>query len=79
MVSKEVKVESEVEAAVDLHHQANKTKAKKEITQPFPENQKSITQFSLRSLKPRSIVTNKNSQDITLMLKPVARSSTSVL
>lgn len=66
-------------AAVDHHHQANKTRAKKEIIQPFPENQKLITQSSQKSLKLHSTATNRNSQDIMLMSKPVVKSSIFVL
>jgi hypothetical protein len=68
----------EVEAAaeaVDHHRQANKMKVKKEITALFPENLMSTIQSTLKFQKHLSTATNKNSQDITLMLKHVARSS----
>ena len=60
------------------HHQANKTKAKREITQPFPENQMLTIQSTQKSQKPHSTVINKNIQDTMLMLKPDAKSSTFV-
>lgn len=69
----ELKVEA---AAVDHHHQANKTIAKKEITQPFPENQMSTTQSILKFQKLHSTATNKNSLDTTPMSKLVAKFST---
>lgn len=53
--------------AVDHHHQVSKMKARKEITQQFQENLKSIIQFSPKSHQPLSIATNKNSLDIMLM------------
>lgn len=68
----ELKVEAAVE---DHHHRANKMKAKKEITRPFPENQTLTIQSTLKFQKLHSIATSKNSQDITLMLKPVAKFS----
>lgn len=71
-VDPELKVEA---AAVDHHHRANKTKAKKEITQLFPENQKLTIQFSQKFQKHRLTATNKNSQDTTPMLKLVAKCS----
>ena len=61
-------------AAVD-HHQANKMTAKKEIIQPFPENQMSTTQSIPKFQKPRSTATSKNSQDTTPMSKLVAKFS----
>lgn len=63
------------EAAVDLRHQANKMRAKKEITQQFPENQMLTIQSTRRFQKLHSIVTNKNSQAITLTLKLAAKFS----
>lgn len=70
-----------VAAAVDHQAdlQANKMKAKKETTQLFPESPKSTTQFSQRFQKLPSIVTNKNSQDTTLMSRLVVKCSTSAL
>lgn len=53
-------------------------KIKKAITQQFQVNQKSIIQFCQKSQRLHSIVVNKNSQDITLMSKLVAKSSTFV-
>jgi hypothetical protein len=76
VLDREPKVEAE--AAADLH-QANKMTAKKETTQPFPENQKSTTPSSQKSQKLRSTATNRNSQDTMLTLKPVAKFSTSAL
>lgn len=60
------------------HHQANKMKVKKEITQLFPENQKLTIQSSQKFQKPHSIVTNKNIQDTMLMLKQDVKFSISV-
>lgn len=60
------------------HHQDNKMKAKKEITQLFPENQKLTIQSSQKFQKHHSTVTNKNIQDIMLMLKQDVKSSISV-
>lgn len=71
----------EVEAVVAVDHllQANKMKARKATTLLFPENQKLTIRSSQKFLKHLSIATNKNFQDITLMLKPVAKFSTFAL
>ena len=60
------------------HHQANKMKAKMEITQPVPENQMLTIQFTQKFQKLHSTVTNKNIQDTMLMLKLDVKSSISV-
>lgn len=69
----------ETAAAVDRHHPANKMKARKETIQPFPGNQTLITQFCLKFHQRPSIVTNRNSQDTTLMSRPVVKFSIFVL
>lgn len=50
-------------------------KIKKAITQQFQVNPTSIIQFCQKFQRLHSIVANKNSQVITLMLKLVAKSS----
>ena len=52
--------------AVEHHRQVSKMTVKKEITQLFLENLKSIIQSSLKSHQHLSIVTNKNSLDTML-------------
>lgn len=62
-------------ATADRHHQASKMKAKKAITQLFPESLMSIIRSTLKFQRLLSTATSKNSPDTTLMLRPVARSS----
>jgi len=66
-------------AAAVLHRRANKTKAKKAITLPFPASQKRITQSSPRSQRRPSTATNRNIRATMLTLRLVAKSSTFAL
>lgn len=62
-----------------VHHQVHhKTKVKKEIIQLFPGNQMLTIQSTQKFQKLHSTVTNKNIQDIMLMLKQDVKSSISV-
>lgn len=68
----EVQVGRLHQVLLEVSDQANKKTilAKKETTLPFPVNQELIIQFMLKFQRLLSIVTNKNSPVIMLMLKP---------